>query len=252
MPPDATDANENFRRAFLRLPANTSDGVTREFGSLTAAVSGLPVAVYNRLFVFERPDRDDLGGAVDWLKAQDVPFWVTVSDPVLADAEALMADVGLVRSGESNPGMVRSALDDIPQNQSPAAIAEVTDAEALADFVTVATAVFGVPRDVTEQVYRAASRADGIRLFTGRVDGQAVACGMLIRTDDVAGVYTIGVEEAFRQQGIGEAMTWAVLRAGRDDGCRVGTLQSSDMAYSLYESMGFERVLTYHHLEPAQ
>lgn len=34
----------------------------------------------------------------------------------------------------------------------------------------------------------------------------------------MAGVYTIGVVEEFRRQGIGEAMNWAVLRAGREAG----------------------------------
>lgn len=85
----------------------------------------------------------------------------------------------------------------------------------------------------------------------GRVDDKPVACGLLVRTDDVAGVYTIGVVDEFRRQGIGEAMTWAVLHAGYERGCRVGVLQSSDMAYTLYEKMGFETVVTYHHFEPA-
>lgn len=67
----------------------------------------------------------------------------------------------------------------------------------------------------------------------------------------MAGVYSVGVVEAFRRRGIGEAMTRAVLRAGREAGCRVAVLQSSEMGRPLYERMGFETVVTYHHFEPA-
>lgn len=250
MPNLVADANDNYRRAFLRLPANMPNGVTREFGPLAAGLSGLPFPVYNRSFVFDPPARNELAAAVAWLAEHDIPFWVTITDTILDDIEHIAADVGLRRSGESHPGMVRPSLDDIPPHESRADIAEVTEAAELADFITVAAAVFGIPRDVLEQVYRAAFSADDIRLFLGRVDKQATACGLLIQTGDVAGVYNIGVEEAFRQQGIGEAMTWAVLRAGRDAGSHVGALQSSDMAQSLYQKMGFETVVTYHHFEP--
>ena len=63
-------------------------------------------------------------------------------------------------------------------------------------------------------------------------------------------VYSIGVVEDARRRGIGKAMTLAVLRLGRDAGCRIGVLQSSKMGYPRYEAMGFESVETYHHFEP--
>ena len=72
----------------------------------------------------------------------------------------------------------------------------------------------------------------------------------MFRTGDTAGVYSIGVVEGYRRRGIGRAMTLAVLRLGRDAGCRIGVLQSSEMGYPLYEAMGFESVETYHHFEP--
>ena len=46
-------------------------------------------------------------------------------------------------------------------------------------------------------------------------------------------------------------MSRAVLRAGRDAGCRVGVLQSSEMGYPRYQEMGFETVVTDHQFEPA-
>lgn len=146
---------------------------------------------------------------------------------------------------DTQPGMAMASLDDIPPNDSDAEIGEVSDTDDFAAFCSVAASVFEMPLDVAEYVYQAALAADR-RLFIGRVDGQTAACGLLVETGDVAGVYTIGVLEEFRRKGMGEAMSWAVLRGGRDAGCQVGVLQSSDMAQPLYEKMGFETVVTYH------
>ncbi|MFB6205572.1 MAG: GNAT family N-acetyltransferase [Haloglomus sp.] len=243
-------ANDNLETAFRRLAENTPDGATRQFGPLVVGSAGLPVPIYNRVFVFESPSRDDLAAAVAWLEERDLPYWVTVVESAVERFERLRDDLGLAKA-VTQPGMVMPTLQRIPSNESSAAISEVTDLDELDDFVQVAASAFETPLEVAKTVYRAALAGDEIRLFFQRVDGQPAACGLLIQSEDVAGVYTIGVVEAFRRQGIGEAMTWKVLRAGRDAGCQMGVLQSSEMAYPLYQKMGFETVVTYHQFEPA-
>lgn len=249
------DVNDNLASAFVTLADNVPGGETRQFGPLTGASAGVPARTYNRVFVFDRPSRDDLAAAVAWLADRDVPSAVSVAEPVIDDVEPLAADVGLVRCGndwpESMPGMAMDSPDEIPPNETKADIVEVTTPDELDAFITVVASVFGTPLEIAEQVYQAAMAAEREALFLGRVDGQPAACGLLIRSEDVAGVYTIGVAEKFRRQGIGEAMSWKVLRAGREAGCQVGVLQSTEMAYPLYEKMGFETVVTYHHFEPA-
>lgn len=246
----ATDANENLRRAFVTLAEETPSGETRQFGPLAAPSAGLPVPIFNRVFVFESPPVEELSAAVDWMAEREVPFWVTVAEPAVEDVTDHLADLNLVKAGEQ-PGMAMTPLDEISPQNSAAEIAEVTDPDELDDFSRVASAVFGTPLDVAEQVYQVALVGDEKRLFLGSVDGTPAACGLSIQSGDVAGVYTIGVVEQFRGRGIGEAMSWEVLRAGREAGCRVGVLQSSEMAYPLYKKMGFETVVTYHNFEPA-
>jgi len=182
------------------------------------------------------------------MSERNVPFWVTVTDPVVEAIKEHLADLNLVKATEQ-PGMAMASLDEIPPRNSAADIAEVTDTDELDDFNRVAASVFRTPLDVAEQVYQVALVGDEKRLFLGRVNGYPAACGLLIQSGDVAGVYTIGMSEEFRRQGIGEVMSWEVLRAGREAGCHVGVLQSSDMAYPLYKKMGFETVVTYHHFE---
>lgn len=247
----AIAANSNYQRSLTGLAADLPEGETDYFGPLTAVASGIPSPTYNRVFVFEPPHRDDFATAVTWVAEHHVPFRVTTTESALADVEALADQVGLVRSNDSNPGMVLRSLDDSPSNESEADIIEVTTAEELDEFVTVAATVFGMPLEVSKRVYQTALEANGSQAFLGCVDDKPAACGLLFRSGDVAGVYSIGVAEPFRRQGIGEAMTWAVLRSGQAAGCNAGVLQSSETAVPLYERMGFETVVTYHHFEPA-
>lgn len=245
------DANDNLQTAFVRLADYNPLGESQQFGGLTAVFSGVPIPLFNRIFVFDIPPYDDLAAAVAWMTEKEMPFWVTVSDPIIDAVDDLTGDLDLMRLDNPEPGMTLDSLDEIPPNESIADIDVVTDPDELHDWITVAAPVFEIPQDTAEQITPDSILTDDqIRMFVGRVDGQPVACGQLVQTGDVAGVYTIGVVEELRREGIGEAMTWEVLRAGRERGCNVGVLQSSEMGYPLYDRMGFETVVTYCHFEP--
>ncbi|WP_435365401.1 GNAT family N-acetyltransferase [Haloarchaeobius sp. DYHT-AS-18] len=244
-------ANANMAAAFARLSDHTPTGSSRTVGELTAITTGVPVPFFNPVFVFEPPARDDLSRAVSWMAEQDVPFRVTVAEPAVDATNSLAADLGLERTGDPQPGMVLASLDEIPRADDLVDIEVVTDAGGLDAFVAVTAAAFGMPEPVARQVAPESMLADEtIEILVGRVDGDPAASGLLVRSGDVAGVYNIGVTEAFRRRGVGEAMTWAVLRAGREAGGTVGALQSSEMGYSVYERMGFETVVTYHSFSP--
>lgn len=245
----AQDINDNLRIGIEELTEYVSGGQTREFGSIIAASSGLPIPILNRVFVFETPAAEKLKAAVRWMNDLEVPYWVTAVETIVGTVEDMAADLGLVKAN-TQPGMAMKSLDTVPQAMSPATITEINTAEELDDFSRVSSAVFEMPEDVAKQVDRTALEVDTVHSFLGRVDGKPAACGTLIRTGEVAGVYTIGVREPFRRQGIGKAMSCEVIRTGRDLGCDAAVLQSSEMAYPLYEQLGFETAVTYHHFEP--
>lgn len=244
--------NAHGRTTFIKLADHLPDADVAQFGPITAVRTGVPVPIYNRVFTFEAPPHDELERAVTWMADRDLPFWVTVTKPLVQDVGDQFAELDLVKVEDVNPGMVMSSLAEIPPTETSADITEVTDSDLLDEFIGVFATVFDVPIEIARQVNPASLLDDAeIRMFVGQVDGETVACGRLVRTDDVAGVYGIGVDEGFRRRGIGEAMTWTVLRAGQDDGCKIGGLQSSQMAYSLYQRMGFDTVVTYHHFAPS-
>ena len=84
-----------------------------------------------------------------------------------------------------------------------------------------------------------------IRLFVGRLDGRPAGTSIAIRSGPASGVYNVGTLPAARRRGIGTALTWAAVDAGRAWGCDTVVLQATEMALPLYLDMGFRTVAPY-------
>lgn len=247
----ASAVHENHRDAIVLLADALPDGKTAQFGSIVAGTSGAPMAQFNRVFVLEEPDVGDLDDAVAWMGEQGDPFWVTVADSVRGAVQELAPDLDLVPIDTTLPGMRYAPLTDLPDPEIVLDVERVTGVSGLDEFVDTMAGAFGIPTDVAAQIMDPDMLDfDDLEFVIGRVDGDGVACGQLVQTGDIAGVYTIGVHEDHRRQGYGEAMSWAVLGLGRDAGCTQATLQSSQMGLPVYEQMGFETVTTYHQFVP--
>lgn len=204
--------------------------------------------LFNQAFVFEEPAVDDLLQAMGWLTERTVPFWVTAPEPVARVVADVAEVAGLNPTAETMPGMVLAPLADLStEADTSVEIRPVADAALLADVAVVAAEAFGAPLRVAGMLAPASMLDDEhCSWFLGYVDGDPAACGQLLRTADVAGVYTIAVREQFRRRGLGAAISRAVLAAGRDFGCTVGVLQASPMGEPVYDRMGFETVTPYH------
>lgn len=151
------------------------------------------------------------------------------------------------------PGMAYAPLAELHvPTDGVVEIVEVTESAQLGDFAAVASEAFGAPLEAARTLAPESTLGDDrSSWFLGYLDNHPVACGQLLRTADVAGVYSIGVRERFRRQGLGVAITNAVLAAGRDAGCSIGVLQTSPIGEPVYERMGFDSVTQYHRFAPA-
>jgi GNAT superfamily N-acetyltransferase len=243
-----TDLNENWAAWLDFMAEHVAGGESRTFGAIRCSSVGAPIPLFNQAFVFEEPVVDELAQATSWLSERNVPFWVTAPESV-AHAVADMAEsAGLNPTSGTMPGMALAPLADLPaEANGDVDIQPVTAASALANVAVVAGDAFGAPPDVARML-APASMLDDDRCFwfVGYVDGDPAVCGQLLRTADVAGVYTIAVREQFRRRGLGAAISRAALAAGRDSGCSVGVLQASPMGEPVYDRMGFETVTPYH------
>lgn len=244
--------NDNWVAWLEAVTDHIGAGASRRFGSVAAASAGVPIPLFNQTFVFQKPDPDDLAAAVSWMSERAVPFWVTVPAALVGQVDQLADELGLVLSEGSMPGMALSPLQDRVEAPSSAVkIVPVTNPGQLEDVAVVTAEAFGAPLEPARAL-APTSMLDDDRMewFVGYVDGEAAACGQLLRTGPVAGVYAIAVREAFRRHGIGEAVSWQVLQAGVEAGCEIGALQASPMGEPVYQQMGFQEVVRYHHFVP--
>jgi hypothetical protein len=68
----------------------------------------------------------------------------------------------------------------------------------------------------------------------------------------VGGIYRVATVEARRGRGYGEALAWAAVAGGSRAGCRVASLQASQLGRPAHARMGFAHVLDYEQLLPPE
>jgi ribosomal protein S18 acetylase RimI-like enzyme len=160
--------------------------------------------------------------------------------------EQMLNDRGFSFSNDT-PGMaieLDSLTDErtLPQGLR---IETVDESETLRTWAAVCGEGFGFGGDPNEGMYRTLQGIGldlPMRNYLGYLDGQPVATSSLYLGAGVAGVYMVATLEAARGKGVGAAMTLAPLSDGRDQGYRVGILQSSAMGFPVYERLGFRTV----------
>lgn len=162
------------------------------------------------------------------------------SDPGVAH---VLEGRGYARVG-SMPIMA-AGLDKVPEPPVPAGLTveRVDTSEHLADYVDAYASSFGIGPDLRDAVIdtEAGLRTDLGRLIrlVGRIDGHAVATSAVLVSNGVAGLYWIGTDPAYRERGIGAALTAAAMEIGREHGMSVCTLQASSQGEPVYTRLGF-------------
>jgi GNAT superfamily N-acetyltransferase len=75
--------------------------------------------------------------------------------------------------------------------------------------------------------------------FVGYLDDQPVTSGTLLLAGGIAGLFDISTPPAFRRQGFGSAISWAMLNEAQMRGYRDAYVWSSRMGRNVYRSIGF-------------
>lgn len=234
-------ANENFLASFAKLAEHSAAGEARELGGVFAFVTGHPVPLFNGCVVPEAPTSDHLEEAIEWVRGRRVPYRVWIDDGLVGDLGAATGLAGLQPDPVPYPNMVLH-----PVSEPPGPSAGVTVAQVGRDDIVDTSVELGMPRELAEAIYAPGFVDDpDVRVFVGRLDGARAGYSVAIRSGDVSGVYNVGVAPKARRRGVGTAVTWAAVEAGRAWGCETAVLQSTEMALSMYETMGFRTVVSY-------
>ncbi len=237
-------ADENFIASFRKLAEHAPEGQTQDVGSIFSFTTGLPVSLFNGCVVTQEAPSIELAASLAWVQARDVPFRLWVAEKLAADLGEVPTSFGLEPDASLYPGMV---LHPIPDALTPrAGITVVAISEpSLDEFIDVLEQG-GVSAEVAHGLISSSFAADEeVRLFVGRLDGRPVGTSIAIRSRDASGVYNVGTLPSARRRGVGSALTWAAVEAGRAWGCDTIVLQSSVMGLSLYSDMGFRTVAPY-------
>jgi GNAT superfamily N-acetyltransferase len=234
-------ADENFIASFRTLAEHVPDGDCREAPGLFAFATGLPMALFNGCVVTGSVDTDDLDSAIAWVKESNAPFRVWVAEGLRAERSHVGRTPGLAAQETSYPGM---ALHPLPDPPAPAAGVTVTPigAAGFDEFLAVLVEA-GLERDLALRLFLPGFVADpAVALFVARLDGEPAGTSMAIRSHAASGVYNVLTLEHARRRGIGTALTWAAVAAGKAWERDTIVLQSSAMGESMYRAMGFRLV----------
>ena len=227
--------------SFCKLARHCDGGEVREFGSVVAFLTGLPIAFFNGCLAMGG-DPADVNRAIDWMLGRHVPYllWMD-SDEAAAGLGDLARRRGLRAEPWALPGMVLGQ-PVVPPAPPPRVRVEPASHQAWLAIV----ASNGIPPDLAERLFTPSFAADpDVALFTGYLDDVPVGTAVAIRTGQVSGVYAVVTAPPARRQGVGTAAAWAAVNAGRAWGCDLAALQATEMGFSSYARMGFETVVRY-------
>jgi len=205
-------ANENFLGSFAKLVEHVPNAWLRRDSGLFVFATGLPVRLFNGCVVHGRVATAALEDAVAWVRTFGVPYYVWIAEGLGHDLAGSLRRIGISANPTIYPNMVLHPVPDPPAPPRDVDVDVTSDADVFVDF----SVALGSPRAVIERVFSRSFAGDAqVRLFMARLGDRPAGTSIAIRTGSVSGVYNVGVAEACRRRGVGTALTWAAVGAGK-------------------------------------
>jgi ribosomal protein S18 acetylase RimI-like enzyme len=249
-------AAKNNLYAFFRCLGRSSQAEFSEAGGLARWHTQVPHPWFNGV-LSTRPaagnEEQTVQGALGYFDSRDVSsftWWLAPRLPVSA-WETHLRQRGF-RYNNSTPGMAADLSRLKPGSAAPAglSIQRVQDLEALRVWARTFIIGYELPGSMAVALYdlMAGLGLDlPLRHYVGFMDGEPVAASTLFLGAGVAGIYNVATIPEARGQGLGSLLTLTPLREAQALGYRAGVLQSSEMGFSVYRRLGFEKVCMIDH-----
>ena len=179
---------------------------------------------------------------LDHLVDRGLPFMWQVTPTTRFDGlEELLGERGLV--GLAMPGMY-AALAPLHSETPSGMTLEAVTPPTLETAIEVMAEAFEFPDFAFEPILAAFRAIDGpdIAHLIVRIDEEPVGAGTGFLDGTTLGIYNIATVEKARGQGIGTAITAALMDIGASRGCERAILHSSELGLPVYRKLGFEEV----------
>lgn len=214
-----------------------------EIDGLVLALSNMADPALNAV-VIEREPQDALAALREAEAAFDrrgQSLGVDLQAGRHASIDLAVRSLGLRRIIE-RPGMTADPADlvsaHMPEGVGVKIVADDEGAGALVDIGVVA---FGDDPDVAGRFYAAGSfGVPGAKAFVAWEGDEPLAMAACYLHEGAVGILGVGVVPAARRRGIGAAITAHAARAYPE--ADLAWLQPTEMAYQMYEGLGFRRV----------
>jgi GNAT superfamily N-acetyltransferase len=239
--------------AFWAGYGNAPGAELYEGEDLLRVVTGASEPLFNGVFRASlMPDAvdDAIGETLARVASRRVPmFWWVGPSARPADLGEYLERHGFAHAG-SSPAMAVDlrTLAEEPSRKAGLAVAPVEDLDELRRWARVAAIGTELPERFHDELV-ALELGVGLepsgRLYTRYVayqDGEAVGTSALLLHSGVAGIFAVATIPRARGQGIGTTLTLAPLLEARRRGYLVGTLQSTQMGFPVYQRLGFLEV----------
>jgi ribosomal protein S18 acetylase RimI-like enzyme len=233
-------------RALIRIPVTTPPPMQRYHArqprveahdGFTLLDLGGPAPAVNFLTIYSEADPDQI---VEHARAffGNAGFAIGIEVDTAPAFEARLKEHGW-RIDEEEPSMLLRPIPDIPPAPDGLDIRHVSTEADLDDFIRITkTGRRWIPS-------LAAARDPNVALFVGYVDGVPVATSRINVMGEIGDINGVETLPAYRRRGIGTALTWASVAAGKERGCTAITLSASPLGYPVYLKMGFQPVCVY-------
>jgi ribosomal protein S18 acetylase RimI-like enzyme len=215
---------------------------------IVLAAIGLPIARANSAnaarFTAVTADRR-IDEVIAWFAARRLPFvWHLGPSDQPTDLVQRLTARGFVLSLDEMPGMV-APLDALPALELPAdaSLERVGDVASLRSWLEVLVAGFEMPAIMGETFLKFGSLGFGPdmpEVYLARLSGRPVATALAVVVGGGVVITNVTTLSDARGKGLGRAITLAAMHHGARAGAAIAVLQSSEMGFRIYRSLGFE------------
>ncbi len=181
---------------------------------------------------------------IEMIKAEEAPSGILIT-PTNMKPEGLpriLEEKGFKIYPDTGSGMAMDIPASITSRKpsEQIQIIPVTDPEQLQAWVEIVnTALFG-QRVLSFEQFLALWRLENTHFLLGLLDGRPASTCMTITSEDIATVEMVSTLAAFRNHGLGAAITTAALQGLPGLGVKTAILRAEKEAIHVYRRVGFE------------